>query len=172
MPSLRVASCVWQTTTSCGELVELPSTGAALDPAATHVSPGSLSQLMRRMRPDLRRPGSAGRAGYPALVPADPVITTDVQLAARDYGGPGRDVLLLHGGGRSMDDWRLVAPSWSMPGCARAPSRRTGPASRATSPRSPPPTRSSRRPPCRPATTCAWRRPRELADLVLGRLSS
>jgi pimeloyl-ACP methyl ester carboxylesterase len=43
-------------------------------------------------------------------VPADPVITTDVQLAARDYGGPARDVLLLHGGGRSMDDWRLVAP--------------------------------------------------------------
>jgi pimeloyl-ACP methyl ester carboxylesterase len=43
-------------------------------------------------------------------VPADLVIATDVQLATRDYGGPGQDVLLLHGGGRSMDDWRLVAP--------------------------------------------------------------
>jgi pimeloyl-ACP methyl ester carboxylesterase len=43
-------------------------------------------------------------------MPADVTIMTDVEVATRDYGGYGQDVLLLHGGGRSMDDWRLVAP--------------------------------------------------------------
>jgi pimeloyl-ACP methyl ester carboxylesterase len=33
-----------------------------------------------------------------------------VDIAVRDHGGEGDAVVLLHGGGRSMDDWRLVTP--------------------------------------------------------------
>ncbi|MBC6456974.1 alpha/beta fold hydrolase [Actinomadura sp. HBU206391] len=38
------------------------------------------------------------------------VRSAGIDLAVRDYGGDGADVLLLHGGGRSSEDWRLVAP--------------------------------------------------------------
>jgi pimeloyl-ACP methyl ester carboxylesterase len=33
-----------------------------------------------------------------------------VGIAVRDHGGDGRAVVLLHGGGRSMDDWAPVTP--------------------------------------------------------------
>ena len=33
-----------------------------------------------------------------------------VRLAVRDYGGSGRSVLLIHGAGRSLADWALIAP--------------------------------------------------------------
>lgn len=33
-----------------------------------------------------------------------------VGLAVRDHGGTGATVVLLHGGGRTMDDWRPVTP--------------------------------------------------------------
>ncbi|WP_396795472.1 alpha/beta fold hydrolase [Microbispora sp. H13382] len=33
------------------------------------------------------------------------VVAGDVPIAAEDHGGNGRDVLLLHGGGRSRRDW-------------------------------------------------------------------
>jgi pimeloyl-ACP methyl ester carboxylesterase len=38
------------------------------------------------------------------------VSSGGVDIAVRDHGGSGRPVVLLHGGGRSMDDWRLVVP--------------------------------------------------------------
>lgn len=31
-----------------------------------------------------------------------------VELAARDYGGDGPDVILLHGATRNLEDWRMV----------------------------------------------------------------
>ncbi|GAA4582460.1 hypothetical protein GCM10023194_17230 [Planotetraspora phitsanulokensis] len=33
----------------------------------------------------------------------------DVPIAAEDLGGHGRDVLLLHGGGRTRRDWDVFA---------------------------------------------------------------
>lgn len=38
------------------------------------------------------------------------MASNGVDIAVRDHGGNGRAVVLLHGGGRSMDDWRLVIP--------------------------------------------------------------
>ncbi|MEV0399760.1 alpha/beta hydrolase [Actinoallomurus sp. NPDC050550] len=38
------------------------------------------------------------------------VMSGNVELAVRDHGGSGDAVVLLHGGGRSMEDWRLVVP--------------------------------------------------------------
>src|SRR4051794_38152531 len=38
------------------------------------------------------------------------VISGNVELAVRDHGRSGDAVVLLHGGGRSMEDWRLVVP--------------------------------------------------------------
>jgi pimeloyl-ACP methyl ester carboxylesterase len=35
----------------------------------------------------------------------------DVRIAARDHGGHGPVVLLLHGGDRTMDDWDAILPS-------------------------------------------------------------
>lgn len=32
------------------------------------------------------------------------------RIAVRDYGGAGSDVLLLHGAGRTLEDWSLAAP--------------------------------------------------------------
>jgi pimeloyl-ACP methyl ester carboxylesterase len=49
----------------------------------------------------------------PALSPSwsDRLVTSaGIDLAVRDHGGDGPDVLLLHGGGRTSEDWRLVAP--------------------------------------------------------------
>jgi SAM-dependent methyltransferase len=50
-----------------------------------------------------------------AQAPASPTDLTvagdGVSLAVRDFGGQGTGVLLLHGGGRTMEDWRLMAPS-------------------------------------------------------------
>jgi pimeloyl-ACP methyl ester carboxylesterase len=37
-------------------------------------------------------------------------------IAVRDHGGNGRAVVLLHGGGRTMDDWRAVVPKLSEAG--------------------------------------------------------
>ncbi|MEW9515869.1 alpha/beta fold hydrolase [Streptomyces tubercidicus] len=38
-------------------------------------------------------------------------VTADgVELAVRDYGGAGPAVLLLHGAGRTLEDWERVAP--------------------------------------------------------------
>ncbi|MEV5830074.1 alpha/beta hydrolase [Spirillospora sp. NPDC052242] len=42
--------------------------------------------------------------------PVHVVPSGGVGLAVRDHGGDGPAVVLLHGGGRTMDDWRLVAP--------------------------------------------------------------
>jgi pimeloyl-ACP methyl ester carboxylesterase len=39
-----------------------------------------------------------------------------VDIAVRDHGGTGPAVVLLHGGGRAMDDWRLVTPLLSAAG--------------------------------------------------------
>lgn len=42
---------------------------------------------------------------------SDHAVPSDgISIAVRDYGGTGADVLLLHGGGRTMQDWRLVTP--------------------------------------------------------------
>lgn len=39
------------------------------------------------------------------------VVPSDgVGIAVRDHGGDERAVVLLHGGGRTMDDWRAVVP--------------------------------------------------------------
>jgi pimeloyl-ACP methyl ester carboxylesterase len=51
-----------------------------------------------------------GQSVSPGPEPRDLTITAEAPTAARDYGGQGADVLLLHGAGRSMEDWRLVAP--------------------------------------------------------------
>jgi len=37
-------------------------------------------------------------------------VTEAVPIATTDYGGTGRDVLLLHGGGRTRRDWDAFAP--------------------------------------------------------------
>ena len=37
-------------------------------------------------------------------------VPAGVPLHVRDHGGAGPAVLLLHGGGRDADDWRLVVP--------------------------------------------------------------
>jgi pimeloyl-ACP methyl ester carboxylesterase len=42
--------------------------------------------------------------------PRDLVVAAEAPIAVHDHGGDGADVLLLHGGGRSMDDWRRVIP--------------------------------------------------------------
>jgi pimeloyl-ACP methyl ester carboxylesterase len=44
------------------------------------------------------------------------VSSHGIDIAVRDYGGNGRAVVLLHGGGRSMDDWRAVVPRLSEAG--------------------------------------------------------
>jgi pimeloyl-ACP methyl ester carboxylesterase len=36
------------------------------------------------------------------------VSSNGIDIAVRDHGGNGRPVVLLHGGGRDMDDWRPV----------------------------------------------------------------
>ncbi|MET8006528.1 alpha/beta fold hydrolase [Nonomuraea glycinis] len=36
-------------------------------------------------------------------------VIGDVPIAAEDHGGRGQDVLLLHGGGRSREDWAVFA---------------------------------------------------------------
>jgi pimeloyl-ACP methyl ester carboxylesterase len=41
------------------------------------------------------------------------VSSHGIDIAVRDHGGNGRAVVLLHGGGRTMDDWREVAPRLS-----------------------------------------------------------
>ncbi|MCO6004170.1 alpha/beta hydrolase [Actinoallomurus purpureus] len=42
---------------------------------------------------------------------SDHVVSSGgVDIAVRDHGGGGDAVVLLHGGGRTMDDWRLVTP--------------------------------------------------------------
>lgn len=63
------------------------------------------------------RPAGAGggeeraTAVRAAASPTDLTVEGDgVSLAVRDFGGQGSDVLLLHGGGRTMEDWRLMAP--------------------------------------------------------------
>ncbi|MCO5997017.1 alpha/beta fold hydrolase [Actinoallomurus rhizosphaericola] len=38
------------------------------------------------------------------------VSRAGVDIAVRDHGGRGATVVLLHGGGRDMDDWRRVTP--------------------------------------------------------------
>jgi pimeloyl-ACP methyl ester carboxylesterase len=38
------------------------------------------------------------------------VATAGARIAVRDHGGDGADVLLLHGGGRTLDDWRPLVP--------------------------------------------------------------
>jgi pimeloyl-ACP methyl ester carboxylesterase len=38
------------------------------------------------------------------------VSSHGIDIAIRDHGGNGRPVVLLHGGGRNMDDWREVVP--------------------------------------------------------------
>jgi pimeloyl-ACP methyl ester carboxylesterase len=38
------------------------------------------------------------------------VSSHGIDIAVRDHGGNGRAVVLLHGGGRTMDDWRAVVP--------------------------------------------------------------
>jgi pimeloyl-ACP methyl ester carboxylesterase len=38
------------------------------------------------------------------------VHSAEVPIAVRDYGGAGTDVILLHGGTRSMEDWDSVVP--------------------------------------------------------------
>lgn len=42
--------------------------------------------------------------------PESTVSSHGVDIAVRDHGGNGRAVVLLHGGGRTMDDWRAVVP--------------------------------------------------------------
>jgi pimeloyl-ACP methyl ester carboxylesterase len=44
------------------------------------------------------------------------VSSHGLDIAVRDHGGNGRAVVLLHGGGRTMDDWRAVAPKLSEAG--------------------------------------------------------
>ncbi|GAB2804424.1 hypothetical protein GCM10027176_06720 [Actinoallomurus bryophytorum] len=44
------------------------------------------------------------------------VSSHGVDIAVRDHGGNGRAVVLLHGGGRTMDDWRAVVPGLSEAG--------------------------------------------------------
>ncbi|KAA2265215.1 alpha/beta hydrolase [Solihabitans fulvus] len=42
---------------------------------------------------------------------SDHVVSSGgVDIAVRDHGGAGDAVVLLHGGGRTMDDWHLVVP--------------------------------------------------------------
>ncbi|MBE1537996.1 alpha/beta fold hydrolase [Actinomadura algeriensis] len=48
---------------------------------------------------------SAGPSPSTHVVPSG-----GVDLAVRDHGGDGPAIVLLHGGGRTMDDWRLVVP--------------------------------------------------------------
>jgi pimeloyl-ACP methyl ester carboxylesterase len=38
------------------------------------------------------------------------VSSNGIDIAVREHGGNGRPVVLLHGGGRTMDDWRQVVP--------------------------------------------------------------
>jgi hypothetical protein len=38
------------------------------------------------------------------------VDSRGVQLAVRDFGGSGRAIIFLHGLGRSLIDWQLIAP--------------------------------------------------------------
>jgi pimeloyl-ACP methyl ester carboxylesterase len=42
--------------------------------------------------------------------PGDITVVTDVPIVARDHGGDGPDVVLLHGGSRTLEDWRQVVP--------------------------------------------------------------
>ncbi|MFC7645581.1 alpha/beta fold hydrolase [Streptosporangium lutulentum] len=37
------------------------------------------------------------------------LMAGDVPIVAEDHGGHGRDVLLLHGGGRTREDWEVFA---------------------------------------------------------------
>ena len=53
-------------------------------------------------------------------------IAAEVPIAVRDHGGQGTDVLLLSGGLRTMDDWRLGVPA-SSPIRAPAPGPRVKP---------------------------------------------
>jgi pimeloyl-ACP methyl ester carboxylesterase/SAM-dependent methyltransferase len=65
-----------------------------------------------RARPAVDSGGA--RRPAPERAPASPTDLTvagdGVTLAVRDFGGQGTDVLLLHGGGRTMEDWRLLTP--------------------------------------------------------------
>jgi hypothetical protein len=56
-PTIRIPICVWQTTTTVGELVQLPATGAALLPDPGIISGDALGGVMRRMRADLEVAG-------------------------------------------------------------------------------------------------------------------
>jgi pimeloyl-ACP methyl ester carboxylesterase len=42
------------------------------------------------------------------------VASREVQLAGRDFGGSGHAIILLHGLGRSLVDWQLIAPLLSV----------------------------------------------------------
>jgi pimeloyl-ACP methyl ester carboxylesterase len=47
--------------------------------------------------------------------PKDLVVDSGgLELAARDFGGSGPAIILLHGLGRSLIDWQLVAPLLSV----------------------------------------------------------
>lgn len=65
-----------------------------------------------RARPVGDGGGARRRAtGQAPASPTDLTVAGDgVTLAVRDFGGRGTDVLLLHGGGRTMDDWRPFTP--------------------------------------------------------------
>ncbi|WP_412539977.1 alpha/beta hydrolase [Longispora sp. K20-0274] len=40
----------------------------------------------------------------------DIAVAAEVSIVVRDHGGEGPDVVLLHGGGRTLEDWRWVVP--------------------------------------------------------------
>ncbi|GIG60548.1 alpha/beta hydrolase [Longispora fulva] len=40
----------------------------------------------------------------------DIAVAAEVPIVVRDHGGEGPDVVLLHGGGRTLEDWRWVVP--------------------------------------------------------------
>ncbi|MGY0236547.1 alpha/beta fold hydrolase [Longispora urticae] len=40
----------------------------------------------------------------------DTAVAAEVPIAVRDFRGDGPDVVLLHGGGRALEDWRWVVP--------------------------------------------------------------
>jgi alpha-beta hydrolase superfamily lysophospholipase len=44
------------------------------------------------------------------------LMSGNVELGVRDHGGSGDAVVMLHGKGRTMEDWRLVVPPLAQAG--------------------------------------------------------